>query len=63
MYKQISTTQKTFGKQTRRMAKDLCPTVRTIKKVGTAYIGRDENGLCVFTWHPQWLANGLLVIR
>jgi hypothetical protein len=63
MSKHVETSQKTFGKKTKMLIRTLCPSAKTFKKIGTGVVVRNESGECVCTWHKQYLANGLLVIR
>ena len=61
--KQITTDQKTFGKSTIKMIKKLCPDALTSSKINNDFVIRNENGVCVCTWHKQRNANGLIVIH
>lgn len=60
---QVETAQKTFGKATRTMVKELIPNAKTFKK---SYDGgiliKDSNGETVATWSPRRMKNGLIVI-
>ena len=61
--KQVNTSQKTYGKSTRKLIKKLCPTACKSVKVGNDVIVKDAAGKTVFTWHKQSFKNGLIVIN
>ena len=60
---QIETSQRTYGKATKKLIKKLCPTALKSCKVGNDYVIRDKEGVCVCTWHKQIFKNGLIVIN
>ena len=59
----FETAQKTFGKQTKKLIRELCPTAKTFSKVGVNYVIRDSAGACVCTWSKRSLKNGLIVVH
>ena len=65
--KQIKTNQRTFGKQTRLLVKQLIPTAAKVMKLGNSYIIKDKDSKTVATWHKansnDKNTNGLIVIH
>ena len=60
--KQIETTQKTFGKETKKLIFDLLPNAKYVCNVGKGILIKDINGVTVATWTKRYLKNGLIVI-
>ena len=61
--KQVETTQITFGKQAKKMIKDICPTAKFFVKINKDFVIKDGAGVTVATWHKQRNKNGLIVIH
>jgi hypothetical protein len=60
--KQIETTQKTFGKETKKLILNLVPTAKHICFVGKNVLIKNLTGDTVCTWHKRTGKNGLIVI-
>lgn len=46
----VKTSQKTFGKETQRMIKDMVPTATYFNKCGKTVIVKNKEGRTVATW-------------
>lgn len=60
--KQVETTQKTFGKQAKKLILDLVPTAKHFCFIGKDVLIKNINGDTVCTWHKRFGKNGLIVI-
>ena len=60
--KQVETTQKTFGKITKKLILELVPTAKHICFIGRNVLIKNINGNTVCTWHKRFGKNGLIVI-
>jgi hypothetical protein len=60
--KQVETTQKTFGKITKKLILELVPTAKHICFIGKNVLIKNINGNTVCTWHKRFGKNGLIVI-
>jgi hypothetical protein len=60
--KQVETTQKTFGKITKKLILELVPTAKHICFIGRNVLIKNINGDTVCTWHKRFGRNGLIVI-
>lgn len=60
--KQVETTQKTFGKETKKLVLSLIPTAKHICVIGKDVLIKNSNGDTVGTWHKRFGKNGLIVI-
>jgi hypothetical protein len=63
---QITTNQRTFGKATKKLIKDLIPSATSCKKIFSSYkknyLIKNEEGKTIATWSQRSMQNGLLVI-
>jgi hypothetical protein len=60
--KQIETTQKTFGKETKQFIFNLIPTAKYVVSIGRNVLIKNITGDTVCTWHKRSGKNGLIVI-
>ena len=61
--KHVTSEQKTFGKATKQLIKNLVPTASSSRRINKDFVIRDSKGKTVATWHKQRNKNGLIIIH